>query len=172
MRVGDICNLQVRSCSPGTNLARAASLMWEQDCGCIPVVDESNRVVGVLTDRDICMAVATRNLRASEITAGEVVSPKVHTCRLDDDVRTALRTMHTNGVRRLPVVNNGNDLVGILSLTDLILASREPRSARPGEITWGEVIPTLDFICRPRRSVRPAAVAEKRQILVPNEARH
>lgn len=171
MRVGDICNLDVRSCSPETHLAAVASIMLEQDLGCIPVVNRANRVVGVLTDRDICMALAKHNLPASEVTAGQVVAANVHTCRLDDDVRAALRTMRTYRVRRLPVVGFGNQLLGIFSLTDLILATRDPKLARPGDTTWGDVMPSLDLILRPSQVAPPFAFPENPEVLLASGAR-
>lgn len=165
MKVSDICTLDPRSCRPDTNLALVASIMWEHDCGVVPVVNDKNKVLGVVTDRDICMAVATRSLLASQITAGQVMNGKAWTCRLSDDARTALRTMSVNSVRRLPVVNDSGELAGIVSLTDFILAARDPKVARPGEITWTEAIPMVDAICRPREA-KVAPPAEKKELAV------
>lgn len=150
MRVSDIATLDVRPCRPETNLAAVASIMWEHDCGVVPVVDDRNQVLGVVTDRDVCMAVGTRNRLASQIAVAEVMSGKLFTCRLTDDVRTALRIMSANGVRRLPVLDEKGSLAGILSLTDVILASRDTRGARAGDLTWADTVPLVDAICRPR----------------------
>src|SRR5581483_9379608 len=93
MVLQDVLTPNVKSCTPETNLAAAAKMMWDGDCGTVPVVNEERRVVGMLTDRDICIAAATRATAPSNIRAGEVMSTRVHTCRSDDDVRSALRTM-------------------------------------------------------------------------------
>jgi CBS domain-containing protein len=164
MRVSDIATLDARSCRPETNLAAIAAIMWEQDCGVVPVVDEAGRVVGVVTDRDICMAVGTRGQLASQIAAGQVMSGKAHTCRLTDDPRTALRTMSAGSVRRLPVVDEKGNLAGMVSLTDLVLASRDPKVAKPGELTWGEVVPMIGAICRPR-TLKETAPELRRQAI-------
>ncbi|MCE9584831.1 MAG: CBS domain-containing protein [Planctomycetes bacterium] len=165
MRVSDIATLNVKSCRPDTNLAVVASIMWEKDCGVVPVVDERNKVLGVVTDRDICMATATRSQLASQLTASDLVTGKAFTCRLTDDPRVALRTMATNGVRRLPVVDENGILAGMLSMTDLILASHDTKSAKMGQLTWSEVIPMIDVICHPR-SLKETPAVERKQALV------
>jgi len=154
MRVRDIAVTKARPCDPGTNLAQAAWIMWENDCGVVPVVDAHNKVVGMLTDRDVCMAVATRRLQASDITAGEVITGRVYSCRPDEDIRVALRTMAEHGVRRLPVVNEAGQLTGILSVSDLILAARDARATKPGDLTWGDVMTAMGAICRPRAAAK------------------
>lgn len=159
MKVSDICSRDIRSCSPDTNLASVASTMWEQDCGIVPVVDGQKKVRGVVTDRDICMAVATRSLLASQITAEQVMNGKAHTCRLNDDVRTALRTMGENSVRRLLVLNDAGELSGMLSLTDAVLASKDSKIARTGDVTWAEIVPMMGAICRPRITEARASAA-------------
>lgn len=161
MKVREVCSLEVRSCRPDCNLAGAASIMWEQDCGVVPVVNEKNRILGVVTDRDICMAVATRPLLASQITVGQLMTGKPLFCRLDDDIKAAVRTMTTGAVRRLPVLNEAGELAGILSVTDLVLAAKDSKVARPGEITWADTIPMIEAICRPRAAKVTAPACEK-----------
>ncbi|KAF0247068.1 MAG: hypothetical protein FD180_7 [Planctomycetota bacterium] len=165
MRVSDIAALNVRSCRPDTNLASIASIMWEQDCGVVPVVDEHKKVVGVVTDRDIAMAAATRPAHVANISAKELMSGKAYTCRLTDDPKVALRTMAQNGVRRLPVVDEKGTLAGILSMTDVVLASRDPKSVRPGDLTWAEVIPMIDAIVRPRKQQDTPAAGRKQALV-------
>jgi CBS domain-containing protein len=83
--------------------------MWDYDCGVLPVIDDAERVMGLITDRDIASAAATNNRPASAITVGEVISGNVYACAEDDDIKAALRTMQQKGVRRLPVVGqDGN----------------------------------------------------------------
>jgi len=128
MKVKELMTTDVKRCSPDTNLAAAARIMWEGDCGAVPVTDESDRVVGVITDRDICIAAATRPGTEAEIPAKEVISKALFTCAPGDDVRAALETMKTRKVRRLPVVEPGGRLVGIVSIHDIAARSRS-RSA-------------------------------------------
>lgn len=107
------------------SLTRVAGIMWERDCGIVPVVDDEMKVRGVITDRDICVAVASRNLRASEIRAAEFVKKSIVSCAPGDEVEDALKRMRKYKVRRLPVVDADERLVGILSVTDILLKSKD-----------------------------------------------
>ena len=141
MKIKDIMTAEPRTCSLGTNLAAAAALMLDGDCGILPVV-EDGKLVGVVTDRDMYIALATRNKRASQVTVGEVVQTPVHTCGPDDDIRVALATMKQHRVRRLPVEGFGGTVAGIISMNDILLAAG-PRKAVRDE----EVVNTLQSIC-------------------------
>jgi CBS domain-containing protein len=112
MTVKDIMTAEPRTCSLGTNLAAAAALMLDGDCGILPVMDDG-KLVGVVTDRDMYIALATRNKRASELTVCEVVQTPVYTCGPDDDVQTALEMMKQHSVRRLPVEGFGGTIMGM-----------------------------------------------------------
>ena len=124
MKVKELMTTDVKRCSPETNLAAAARIMWEGDCGAVPVTDEYDHVVGVITDRDICIAAATRPRTEGEIPVKEVISQPLYACAPGDDVRAALETMKARKVRRLPVVEQGGRLVGIVSIHDIALQSR------------------------------------------------
>jgi CBS domain-containing protein len=87
MKVRDLMTTDVKSCSSDTNLAAAASRMWEGDCGALPVVDDDGKFIGMITDRDICMAVATRPRLASDILVGEVTSGAIYVCHPTDEVQ-------------------------------------------------------------------------------------
>lgn len=130
-----------RTCSPSTNLAAAAAVMLDGDCGILPVMDDG-KLVGVVTDRDMYIALATRNKRASEITVGEVVQAPVYTCSPDDDVQVALEAMKQHFVRRLPVEGFGGTVMGIVSMNDIVLASGPRKPVRDAE-----VVNTLQAIC-------------------------
>jgi CBS-domain-containing membrane protein len=95
-------------------------MMWNQRCGALPILDGSGRVMGIITDRDICIALGTRDIRASDVLARDVSPPQPFTCSPDNDVRDALRTMARQEVRRLPVVDEAGQLVGILSIDDIL----------------------------------------------------
>ena len=141
MKVKDIMTTDLKTCTPDTTVAEAAHLMWDRDCGILPVVDEGE-LVGVVTDRDMYIALATRNKRASEITVGEVVQTPVYTCGPDDDVQTALDTMKQHCVRRLPIEGFGGTIMGIVSMNDIVLASGPRKPVRDAE-----VVSTLQAIC-------------------------
>jgi CBS domain-containing protein len=141
MKIKDIMTAQPRTCSLGTNLAAAAALMLDGDCGILPVV-EDGKLVGVVTDRDMYIALATRNKRASEITVGDVVQTPVHTCGPDDDVQAALATMKQYHVRRLPVEGFNSSVLGIISMNDILLAAGARKPVRDAE-----VVDTFKAIC-------------------------
>lgn len=141
VKIKDIMTGEPRTCSPGTNLAAAAALMLDGDCGILPVVEEG-KLVGVVTDRDMYIALATRNTRASELTVREVVQTPVYTCGPDDEVQAALDTMKQHGVRRLPVEGFGGTVMGIVSMHDIVLASGPRKPVRDTE-----VVNALQAIC-------------------------
>ena len=144
MKVKDIMTAQARTCAPDTNLATAAALMLEADCGILPVTQDG-RLVGIVTDRDMYIALATRNKLASQITVGEVARKPVFTCEPDDDVQTALATMKQHHVRRLPVEGFAGTVAGIVSMNDIVLAAG-PRAA----VRNDQVVATLQAICAHR----------------------
>jgi CBS domain-containing protein len=159
MRVDEIMTRDVKTCLADTNLAAVAALMWDNDCGVVPVVNSARRVVGVITDRDICIALGTRDVRPSEVTAGEVISGEIYTCCPDDDVRTALATMRKAKVRRLVVVNDQTALVGILSLSDLVRYRVRARNRKIPGLTRESIISVVADIGQPpNQRLRNASV--------------
>jgi CBS domain-containing protein len=129
MNVRHLMTSPVRTCGPRDSLERAAQLLWEQDCGALPVVDEKGRVRALITDRDICMGAYTRGKRLSEIEVGDSMSKTVASCRPDDDVAVAAQRMAQHAVRRLPVVDGDGRIEGIVSLCDLARASERDKGA-------------------------------------------
>lgn len=105
-------------CHPGDSLAQAAKLLWEGDCGALPVIDGESRVVGMVTDRDICMAAFTRGLPLHSMSVASAMSTEVHAAGPDDSLAHVARIMSKHQVRRVPVVEGGK-LVGLISLADL-----------------------------------------------------
>ena len=105
MRVKELMTKDVSFCSPGTNAAAAAEIMWTRDCGVLPVLEDSGQVVGVVTDRDLFIALGTQNHNASELPVGTIMHREPAVCAPDDDVRNALKTMARQQVHRLPVVD-------------------------------------------------------------------
>jgi CBS domain-containing protein len=153
MKTKDIMTTDVRTCSTGTNLAAAAALMLDGDCGILPVMDEG-KLVGVVTDRDMFIALATRNRLASHVTVGEVAGKQVWTCGPDDDVHTVLETMKAHRVRRLPVEGFGGTVLGIVSMNDVLLAAGARKALRSDE-----VVDTFQGICAHHHPAPHMAVA-------------
>lgn len=150
MKVEDIMTREVQCCGPDTNLAAAATMMWDSDCGVLPILNVQGQVMGMITDRDICMAASTRNRTPSALTVWETSSGKAITCRLDDDIRTALALMEEGRVRRLPVVDDDGTIRGMLSMNDLVLAAGEHRGRSVPELSAEDVMKTLKAICAHR----------------------
>jgi CBS domain-containing protein len=147
MRVEQIMRGEARTVSPGSHLAAAGRLMAEIDCGVLPVVGEAGRVVGIVTDRDLCLALARLDRRPSEITVEQVMSRDVHACAVGDDLRRALATMATFQVRRLPVLGADGTLHGILSLDDVALHAHAQIETELGDVLYADVARTLAAIC-------------------------
>lgn len=142
MNVRDIMTSEVAFCKPETNLASAAASMWQRNCGILPVVDENMHVTGMVTDRDICIALATRNRLASDMTVGEVSTGNVFACKADENVRTVLSTMRDHKVRRVPVIDRDGALAGIISLDDIVHLAKDKKSSPNSAITYADVIET------------------------------
>lgn len=145
MRVDQIMTRNVNTCHTWDKLSDAAQLMWSADCGCIPVIadDGSYQVVGMLTDRDICMATHLRASRPAEISVAEVMSPRVQVVGVSATLAEAEDLMSKAQVRRLPVVDKQAKLVGILTLADLAREVRRMRTTKHPAITGNEIGDTL-----------------------------
>jgi len=146
MKVQDIMTGDVQCCGPDTNLAAAAKMMWDSDCGALPVLNVQGQVMGMITDRDICMAAATKNKPALDITVWETVSGKAYTCHLSDDVHTALDIMKREKVRRLPVVDEDGVLQGIVAMNDFVLLAGETKGGKAPGLSYEDVVRTMKAI--------------------------
>src|ERR1700739_2656271 len=104
MKVKEVMKKTPYYCQSDANLGSATELMWNANCGFLPAESADGKVIGVITDRDICIALGTRNRLASEVTVGEVMSGKLYFCEPDDDIHMALLTMGQAKVHRLPVI--------------------------------------------------------------------
>jgi CBS domain-containing protein len=158
MRVADVMMRTPASCTADTNLAAAVEILWNRNCGILPVLNGEGRVSGVITDRDICIALGTRNRPAAEITVGEVQHGKLLACRADDDIHTALGILADAKIRRLPVVDTERKLQGILSLDDIVLHANTSAAGRVPELSNSEVVEYMKRIYR-SSEVAPFRVA-------------
>jgi CBS domain-containing protein len=174
MKVREVMRKNPRSCEPGDDLAAAGGTMGEVDCGVLPVVGERGRVVGVITDRDICMALTRGNRRPTEVMVKAAMSERVYTCRAGDDVRDALAIMRERRVRRLPVVGERGDLVGLLSLDDVVLKARALETDEFSGPFYVDIAETLKAInqhlvpAAPRRAARPRPARRSARVVVSN----
>lgn len=145
MKVKDVMTPDAKSIWITQSLADAAKEMWENDCGALPVMKEQ-KVVGMLTDRDICMAGAMRDRTLSQISVEEIMNQQVYTAKLDENVEEALETMREHRIRRLPVLNPEGELKGIVSMNDIVLKAKAPNGKKP-PIEYADVVKTYQAIC-------------------------
>jgi CBS domain-containing protein len=150
MTVAEIMTRDVVFCRKDTDIAEAMRQMLDKRVGTLPVVDAHGRVAGMLTDRDIAAAAATRHRNAAHIAVHEAMSAHVRVCAPDDDVASALTKMEEPRVRRLPVVDAGGRLIGIVSFDDVVQRAVD----RPGGVTAVALVAALTRICS-RPSVEP-----------------
>jgi len=163
---------EVHTCRPETSMNEAAHLMWAGDCGVLPVVDADERLVGVITDRDLCMGAFFQGRSLKELTVGESMTRTVFSCLISDSVEQVIRRMGDERVRRLPVLDASGALVGILSLNDLarrlvglpdertrarLVARLAEALASISETREGGSVPALTSAARPAQ--RPMAVS-------------
>jgi CBS domain-containing protein len=147
MQVKELMTKDVSFCNPGTSAAAAAEIMWTRNCGVLPVLEDHRQVVGIVTDRDLFIALGTQNHNASELPVGAIMHREPAICAPDDDVRNALKTMAEEQVHRLPVVDEFGELKGILSMSDIVLQAK----AGSNGALKDDVIRTLKAICEHRQ---------------------
>ena len=152
MNASELMNTDVQSCSVNDNLQRAAQIMWENDCGVVPVVDNDSRVVGVVTDRDICMSAYTQGLPLWQIPVSSAMAKRVHGVREDDPIEAVEQLMGRVQVRRVPVLDAEARLKGILSLNDLARHAHRYVGRKSNGLSGEGISQTLAAICQPRAS--------------------
>jgi len=145
-------------CRPETNLGSAAEMMWNANCGFLPVEASDGKVIGVVTDRDICIALGTRSRLAGDVVVSEVMTGKLCSCLPEDDIHVALQTMQEGKVRRLPVMAKDRILVGVISMDDILLRTEPMSLGKEPELSTDEVVRTYRAIAQ--RQV-PQVVAKK-----------
>src|SRR5882672_8212677 len=130
VRVKDLMSQPAHTCRIDQPLQAAAQIMWEHDCGIVPVVDHDGRLAGVITDRDICMAALFQHHKLSDIAVNKVMANDVATCRQSDQVIDAEHLMSLRQVHRLPVVDEDGTPVGMLSLSDVARKIRQSSGSK------------------------------------------
>jgi CBS domain-containing protein len=155
MKIADLMTTRVQTCNLNDSLNAAANVMWEHDCGIVPVLDAAGKLVGVLTDRDVCMAAFFHGMRLAELPVREVMARDLHTLRPDAPLFDALELMRRMQVRRLPIVGDEGELVGILSLADVAAAWRSRALVDGRQLRDEDVSEVLSAITRSRSEAEP-----------------
>jgi len=123
MRVGDICSHDVAIAGRDESIIRAAQIMRAHHVGDVIVVDIGHGLkspIGILTDRDIVIGAIAKNVTLESLTIGDVMSRELLLAREDDDLIITIKRMRARGVRRIPVMDNNESLVGILAVDDIL----------------------------------------------------
>ena len=145
MKVKKLMTRDPQTCSPGDSLASAAAVMWSKDCGIVPIVEDGGAIAGVVTDRDICMAVSSRQKLAVEIPIGELMNGQPVSCGENDSIKKALRKMKKHQIKRIPVITKDGQLQGILSMADLLSCRKKSVRRKASKV--------LESISKPRSIV-------------------
>lgn len=150
MYVRDVMSANICCCTPQDDLEAVALMMMDNDVGSVPIANERGQPLGMITDRDIALAAAARHkalweLRAEDFVTGQPVS----SCGVDDDIHTALSLMQQAQVHRLPVINGDGEILGMLSLDDIITyAERGVRGMGAPDLSYDDTVMTLKAVTR------------------------
>lgn len=154
MNVENLMSHDIEACNPDDSLTDAAMIMWRRDCGIVPVVNpDTHEITGVITDRDICMAAATRHARTDDLYVRDVMTRDgVTTVTPDESVQTAVDRMAEAQVRRIPVADRSGVLIGMLSLNDIVLAAEKTNKRAEGMPTYSDTVDALKAVCAHRNA--------------------
>jgi CBS domain-containing protein len=164
MNASELMTKRVRTCRVDDSLERAAQIMWEHDCGAVPVIDADERLVGMVTDRDICMAAYTRGHSLPQIPVSHAMARKLHCVRDTDPLQSALALMKHARVRRAPVVDREGRLMGILSIADLARHAYGSLGQRSSDLGHDGIGPTIAAISEPH--VTAVAKLKQRDVVI------
>ncbi len=160
MKVRELMVSDAKSCNMFTTLNSAAQIMWDNDCGFVPIVDHQGRVAGVITDRDICMAAYLQGTALTASLVTSAMSKQVFCCKADDDIATAEEIMREKQLRRLPVVDAQDHLVGVISLNDIAREGERELSGKAArQVSDAEITRLMAAVCAPRHRIVAAQAA-------------
>jgi CBS domain-containing protein len=155
MKIKDLMSHPAVTCPTSATLDAATRLMWEYDCGIVPVIGDDGRLAGVVTDRDACMAAYTTGRPLGHIGVTKAMAKTVIACHANDSIDNAYHLMRENQLHRLPVIDDDGRPVGVLSMNDLArMAARVHKSSVDREL-----VRTLAAICQPRSGAAPESAA-------------
>jgi CBS domain-containing protein len=146
MNVSDVMHRSVHTCSIDDTLDRVARVMWEHDCGSVPLTDASGQIVAIVTDRDVCMAAYTQGQPLANIPASTAATRSVATVHESASVETVEKLMRERQIRRVPVVDATQHPIGMVTLNDLV-AHAHPGGRRREALSAESIAKTLSAIC-------------------------
>ena len=155
MRVDEIMSTPVLTCRAQDTLNIAAHKMWLADCGAIAVVNDEGRLVGMVTDRDICMAGLMQNAPLADIPVHIAMARHIYAVQPLQPIEDVERLMAVHQIRRIPVVGGDGKPIGLVSINDLTREAARPQSQLRGGLI--RLIQTLALICQPRTESKQAA---------------
>jgi CBS domain-containing protein len=151
MNIREVMTERPECCGVNDTANDAVRVMWERDCGAVPVIDSMGRVSGIVTDRDLCMAAYFQGVPLSQIRLADVMTPQPATCTVDLDLASAERLMSERQIRRLPVVDASGALCGIVSLADVAMAVKRNGDASGRSPESSGLFQTVTAVSEPRR---------------------
>jgi CBS domain-containing protein len=159
MNASDLMTTAVQSCRADDNVQRAMQIMWDHDCGVVPVVDRDNRVISMITDRDVAVAAYTQGRALWQIPVSTAMAKKVHGVEPTDSLEMVEALMRRVHVRRVPVLDAQGTLRGIISLNDLARHARRGAGRRADGLRADGIAQTLAAVCEPHE--KPVAKQSK-----------
>jgi CBS domain-containing protein len=150
VKISEIMTRDVHTCTPTDTLATAAQIMWENDCGSVPVVDREGRLVGIITDRDLAMAAQLQGVALRETSVLSAMARDVKSCSPQDTPATVQAMMQQYRIRRLPVLDAERRVVGVVSLGDLAYIMSSQQTLGGDGMTWTSIAHTLAAVSAPR----------------------
>jgi CBS domain-containing protein len=147
MKASELMTRDVKTIEENARCDEVARIMWEHDVGSVPVCDARGTLVGIVTDRDICMCAYTKGRALHELSVGEAMARELVCCKEDDDVRHVEELMQAHQVRRIPVEDAQGRCCGIIAMADI--ARRRGTFAAGAEVTESEIATTLDAVSQP-----------------------
>jgi CBS domain-containing protein len=158
MDIKDVMTTNPSYCVPGDSSTRAARIMQEKNVGIVPIIesDVDHKLIGVVTDRDLCLAVVAQNVQPDSVTVKQCMTTNIVTVRPDENVEKALALMSENQVRRIPVVNKEGVLEGMVATGDIL--QRTDVSSDKTQDAFKKISEPTDQASKPRaRMTKKAA---------------
>ncbi len=157
MRIRHVMTKDPKWCVPSDTVQHAAGIMRDENAGIVPVIDDGHgrKLAGVVTDRDLCMNVVAEGRDPRTVTVAECMTTKVVSCSPDDAIEKVTELMRENQIRRVPVVNEGGELQGIVALADVVERGNV-KSTQTHE-TLKEVSAPTEVPSKPRAQSKNAA---------------